>query len=99
MGTSKVNAVEKYVNTKKKMQKKISVAEATARLQSVFTWRGDTVLPEEWIEKVTEALINPINTMRELDGDMYVSDYNKIIGILYELEKANTAIKKERCDD
>ena len=99
MGTSKVNSVEKYVNTKKKMQKKMSAAEATARSQSVFTWRGDTVLPEEWIEKVTDALINPINTMHELDGDMYVSDYNKIIGILYELEKANTAIKKERCDD
>ena len=99
MGTSKVNSVEKYVNTKKKMQKKMSAAEATARSQSVFTWRGDTVLPEEWIEKVTDALINPINTMHELDGDMYVSDYNKIIDTLYELEKANTAIKKERCDD
>ena len=99
MGTLKDNPVEKYVNTKKKMQKKMSAAEATARSQSVFTWRGDTVLPEEWIEKVTDALINPINTMHELDGDMYVSDYNKIIGILYELEKAKTAIKKERCDD
>lgn len=99
MGTSKVNAVEKYENTKKKMQKKMSAAEATARSQSVFTWRGDTVLPEEWIEKVTDALINPINTMHELNGDMYVSDYNKIIDTLYELEKANTAIKKERCDD
>ncbi len=99
MGTLKDNPVEKYVNTKKKMQKKMSAAEATARSQSVFTWRGDTVLPEEWIEKVTDALINPINTMHELDGDMYVSGYNKIIDTLYELEKANTAIKKERCDD
>lgn len=77
---------------------KRSVAESTARLQSVFTWRGDAVLPEEWIEKVTEALINPINTMQELDGDMYVSDYKKICGTLYELEKASLAIKEGRSD-
>ena len=42
---------------------------------------GD-LTPKEWLEKFIELIESPLRNTRDLDGDMWMSDYRKLLDAL-----------------
>ena len=63
-----------------------------------YNWfYGDSVqyTVEEYISKIHELISSPIRQMRECDGDLFMSEYQKLIEASDKLEHLNDQLNGE----
>jgi hypothetical protein len=49
-------------------------------------WNYDeNIEPVEWIKRICVELKDPLSHMYEMDGDMYMSDYSKLVGVFHKV--------------
>lgn len=73
--------------------------------ETKFYWRHnpDTgeavyVTGEEFIKELKELVVLPVRSMQELDGDMYMSDYQKLITASWHIANAISQLGKDNVD-
>ena len=66
------------------------------RSTQMYKWKYNKEIElEEYIEKVYNKVSSACTTMRECDGDMWLSDYNKLMDAEYRLSDLLNQMKKE----
>jgi hypothetical protein len=63
----------------------------------LYDWSySEQVTLEDFIKKLTPLVKDPVQSLMELEGDMYLSDYrdlqeasNRLVNLLRQLEKEN----------
>lgn len=64
---------------------------------TMLNWEYNVeVTPEEFIMRLRPLVCDPVNTLIECDGDMWMSDYSKLITALW---KINSAVKQMEEED
>jgi hypothetical protein len=53
---------------------------------------------EEYISKVDELIYGAVGQMRECDGDLFMSEYQKLMDGADKLNYLNSQLKKERAE-
>jgi len=61
-----------------------------------YGWSGERMKAEDFIVKISKLVRDPINTMHELDGDMYMSDFQKLSKAADLLHLASEEIKERK---
>lgn len=47
--------------------------------QPKYTWNYDEyITADEFIKRITPLIVDPVHTMQECDGDLWVSDYRQL---------------------
>jgi hypothetical protein len=60
-----------------------------AKKQIMLDWNYDEQISmEEFIRRIAELVCEPVRTMQDLDGDMYLSDYRKLNTAFWRLHNA-----------
>lgn len=90
--TKKLTDEQEIENRKREYDRVASEALAEGNIRWNY---NDYVSPTEWIIRAVALAGDSINTMYELDGDMYVSDYRKIMELGGHLYQAAAHIKGE----
>ncbi len=58
----------------------------------MLNWEYNVELtPEEFIMRLKPLVCEPVNNLMECDGDMWMSDYSKLVNAFWKL---NNAVKK-----
>ena len=60
-------------------------------------WNGheeQNVTPAEFILKINELLEEPLDNLMQMDGDMYLSDYRKLMDAKWRMNNAVRDLKK-----
>ena len=57
-----------------------------------------TVTAEEWILRADDLVSGSLDTMQQLDGDCYMSDYHKIMEFAQRLNNAAKTLRGEDND-
>ena len=55
----------------------------------------EMITPIEFIKRVEPLITNPVGTMWECDGDMWLSDYSKLSEAAHHLQIAVADLKEE----
>ena len=55
----------------------------------------EMITPSEFIKRVEPLITNPVGTMWECDGDMWLSDYSKLSEAAHHLQRAVADLKEE----
>jgi len=55
----------------------------------------EMITPIEFIKRVEPLITNPVGTMWECDGDMWLSDYSKLSEAAHHLQRAVADLKEE----
>lgn len=70
-----------------------------------FYWRHnpDTgeavyVTGEEFIKELRDLVVLPVRSMQEMDGDMFMSDYQKLISASWHIHNAISELEKDNAD-
>jgi|TARA_R110002167_G_scaffold25887_3_gene89333 hypothetical protein len=53
------------------------------------------ITPEEFIMRLKPLVCNPVSTLMEHDGDMWLSDYSQLVDAFWKLNNAVQKIQKE----
>jgi hypothetical protein len=57
---------------------------------NTLRWDWETqVSPEEFLNRITPMIQEPLRNMNEMEGDMYMSDYQKLMSVFWKLENRN----------
>jgi hypothetical protein len=71
---------------KKTKTKKIDPA---AKKKTTLSWNYDEEISmEEFIRRIAKLVCEPVRTLQELDGDMYLSDYRDLNTAFWRLTNA-----------
>jgi hypothetical protein len=54
---------------------------------------------EEYIEKVNELISSATDQMQECDGDLFMSEYHKLISGAYKLSSLNDQLKEDKLNE
>ena len=71
------------------------MATTTAKPMTLNWGYKKTVTAEEWILLADDLVSGSLDTMQQLDGDCYMSDYQKIMEFAQRLVNAASAIRGE----
>jgi len=73
--------------------------------ETKFYWRhnpdtGESiyVTGEEFIKELRDLVVLPVQSMQENDGDMFMSDYQKLISASWHIVNAISQIGKNNAD-
>lgn len=47
----------------------------------------EKLAPVEWIKRICTELKDPLGNMQDMDGDMYMSDYAKLVQVYRKISK------------
>jgi len=64
---------------------------------ATIPWHGhgeQNVTPAEFILKINELLEEPLDNLMQMDGDMYLSDYRKLMDAKWRMNYAVQNLKK-----
>ena len=62
----------------------------------LIKWKfKEMITPIEFIKRVEPLITNPVGTMWECDGDMWLSDYGKLSEAAHHLQRAVADLKEE----
>ena len=53
-----------------------------------WSWDEDKIDPIEFIRRISPMICEPIGQARDCDGDMYMSEFRKIVDASYHLKNA-----------
>jgi hypothetical protein len=60
-------------------------------LADTLWWDFQTRLPpKEFLERITPMILDPIDNMVEMEGDMYMSDYRKFMTVSWKLRNMDS---------
>jgi hypothetical protein len=63
-----------------------------------YSWNyaGDKYTLLEYLKKVNELIDSPVNQMQECDGDLFMSEYQKLSTASYKLPNLIDQLEKEQ---
>jgi hypothetical protein len=56
---------------------------------------NEEITAEEFIKRIKPMVCDPVSTMIECDGDMWLSDYQKLVSAFYRLTSAVEEMDKK----
>ena len=63
--------------------------------QTLVKWGNKDVTILELFEKLDELVCDPVRNMQEMDGDMYMSDYQKLSQAFWRISNTLRELKGE----
>tara|TARA_R110000772_G_scaffold209328_1_gene319866 strand:- start:118 stop:348 length:231 start_codon:yes stop_codon:yes gene_type:complete len=57
------------------------------------------VTPEEFIMRLKPLVCDPVSTLMECDGDMWMSDYSKLVNAFWMLSNAVNKMEKKNGEE
>ena len=64
---------------------------------TMLNWEYNVqVTPEEFIMLLKPLVCDPVNNLMECDGDMWMSDYSKLVDAFWKIDNAVNKIQKEK---
>tara|TARA_R100000306_G_C4251524_1_gene80706 strand:+ start:92 stop:295 length:204 start_codon:yes stop_codon:yes gene_type:complete len=61
----------------------------------VWKYNEQQVTIEEYIKKINELTENAINNLREMEGDMYLSDFRNLCTAQYKIDNLIKALNED----
>jgi len=62
----------------------------------MIKWSYDEeITAEEFIRRIQPIVCDPVSTLMECDGDMWLSDYSKLVSAFWHLKNAVDNMNKE----
>ena len=62
----------------------------------MIKWSYDEeITAEEFIRRIQPIVCDPVSTLMECDGDMWLSDYSKLVSAFWRLKNAVDNMNKE----
>ena len=62
----------------------------------MIKWSHDEeITAEEFIKRLKPMVCDPVSTLMECDGDMWMSDYNKLVSVYWRLNNAVDSMDEE----
>lgn len=58
-------------------------------------WQHEEITAEEFIKRIKPMVCDPVSTMLECDGDMWLSDYQKLVSAFFRLTSAVEEMDKK----
>tara|TARA_R110002020_G_scaffold131776_5_gene294514 strand:- start:6633 stop:6836 length:204 start_codon:yes stop_codon:yes gene_type:complete len=59
-------------------------------------WSHDEkITAEEFIKRIQPLVCDPVEVMMECDGDMWMSDYSKLVSAFWRLKNATDSMDKK----
>ena len=63
---------------------------------TMLNWEYNVqITPEEFIMRLKPLVCGPVSTLMEYEGDMWVSDYARLVDAYWKLENAAKKLEKE----
>ena len=56
---------------------------------------NEEITAEEFIRRIAPMVCEPVSTLMECDGDMWMSDYNKLVSVYWRLNNAVDSMDEE----
>lgn len=56
---------------------------------------NEEITAEEFIKRLKPMVCDPVSTLMECDGDMWMSDYNKLVSAFWHLKNAVKGMAEE----
>ena len=66
--------------------------------QTLVKWGHEDVTILELFEKLNEFVCDPVRSMHEMDGDMYMSDYQKLSQAFWRISNTLQELKGDKYD-
>ena len=64
-------------------------------MSELIKWSHDEeITAEEFIKRIQPMVCEPVSTLMECDGDMWMSDYSKLVSAFWRLTNAVKAMDK-----
>jgi hypothetical protein len=67
--------------------------------QTIVKWGHEDVTMLELFKELDRCVANPVRTMHEMDGDMYMSDYRNLCEAQWKISSTLELLKKKYNDD
>ena len=67
--------------------------------QTIVKWGHEDVTMLELFKELDKLVANPVRTMHEMDGDMYMSDYRNLSEAQWKISSTLELLKKKYNDD
>ena len=66
--------------------------------QTIVKWGNKDVTILELFEKLDELVCDPVRSMQDMDGDMYMSDYQKLSQAFWRISNTLRELKGDKDD-
>jgi hypothetical protein len=64
---------------------------------TMLNWEYNVeITPEEFIMRLKPLVCDPVSSLMEFDGDMWLSDYSKLVDAFWKIDNAVNKIQKEK---
>jgi hypothetical protein len=64
---------------------------------TMLNWEYNVeITPEEFIMRLKPLVCDPVSNLMEFDGDMWLSDYSKLVDAFWKIDNAVNKIQKEK---
>jgi hypothetical protein len=60
------------------------------KFEAEIQWDGEKVTAEEYIMRLIDLIVEPVENMVEYEGDMWLSDYRKLLDAAWKLKAFET---------
>ena len=60
------------------------------QFEADIKWNGEKVTAEEFIMRLRPLIVEPVENMAEYEGDMWMSDYRKLVDAAWKLNSFAT---------
>jgi len=64
---------------------------------TMLNWEYNVwVTPEEFIMRLKPLVCDPVSNLMEFDGDMWMSDYSKLMDAFWKIDNAVNKLQREK---
>ena len=67
--------------------------------QTIVKWGNEDVTMLELFKELDKYVGDPVRTMHEMEGDMFMSDYRKLSEVQWKISNTLELLKKKYNDD